>query len=172
MSIGFVFILICGISFTTIYLHRTGVVAASAMSATTMFLGYTNDSTEGRLALFRFSNASPIPIQRSYFYAIDFQSPTGWIGQFTHAFPSQGPSSISWHRFGPVLRPGKSEIVAVSTPSTQNCWRVSFPYVEAKNRAFRIAAEKIPSLNEHGILTNYAWSDPTKYWSHSDKIDP
>src|ERR1041384_4416030 len=46
-------VLICGISITISYSRRAGARAASAMSATTIFLGYTNDPAQGRLALFR-----------------------------------------------------------------------------------------------------------------------
>ena len=172
LRISLSLVLICGISITLIYSRRAGARAASSMSATTIFLGYTNDPAQGRLALFRLSNSSPVRIQRDYFYAIDYQSPTGWICQFTQQFPSQGPRWFSRHGFGPVLRPGKSEVVAVPAPSSQSCWRISFPYVEAKNKVLRIAAEKFPSLQDHELLTHHDWAVPAKYWSYSNAIDP
>jgi hypothetical protein len=172
LGIAFVVVLLCGVVISTIYSHLGGGAATSAMSATTVFLGYTNDPTQGRLAIFRFSNTSPVRIQRHYFYAVDFQTATGWVAQGTRSFPQEGPRSFAWNRYGPALRPGESEVLVVPAPLTQTCWRIGFPYVQPENKALRIAAEEVPSLHEHGLLTNYADPYADKYWSYSDKIDP
>ena len=168
---GFVVVLLCGIIAATFYGHRGGEAAASAMSAATIFLGYTNDPTGGRLARFSFSNTCTAQIQRHYFYAIDFQTSTGWAAQGTWSFPDKGPSSHSWRAYGPVLRPRAREIVTVAAPLT-NCWRISFPFVEPENTALRVGVEAFPGVQEHGFLTNIDNPFRTKYWSESGKIDP
>lgn len=155
----------------TIRLHRSGNANASAISATTVFLGYTNDPVKGRLARFCFSNASPVRIQRHYFYAYDFLAPTGWVAQGTQSFPDEGVGSLRWRRYGPVLRPGGTEIVAVAAPFT-NTWRISFPFVEPENAALRAGVEAIPAIQQRGFLTNVDDPFRSKYWSDSGRIDP
>ena len=45
------------------------------------FLGYTNDSTAGRLASFAVSNLSPCAVFRAPYCEIQTSSPKGWTGQ-------------------------------------------------------------------------------------------
>ena len=88
------------------------------------FLDTQNDSTEGRKALFRFSNSTPVLVGRWYFYEIQFQTATGWTSQGTWSFPTFATQ--------PLLRPRESEVVAVSAPDTQSKWRLGFPTCSTK----------------------------------------
>jgi hypothetical protein len=146
------------------------IVPSSAMSVTTTFLGYTNDPIEGRIALLEFSNASPISIQREYFYGWDFLTQTGWVGQGTCVFRHKSIWS-SLRKLGPILPPKRNEIVAIPAPYT-NHWRAVFPYVQPENTVERIAVERFPSIQELGFLTNIDNPDRTQYFSVSGKIDP
>jgi hypothetical protein len=170
LSVGFMFVLIGVIGIAAIHSLRANVVPSSVISATTIFLGYTNDPIEGRLASFTFSNVSPVSIQREYFYGFDFQTTTGWVDQGTCQF--QPKSMWSWlRRLGPVLRPGEGEVVAIPAPFT-NCWRVCFPFVLPENTLLRIAIQQFPTIQDHGLLKNYDNPYRAKYYSYSKEIAP
>ena len=167
IGLSFIVVLIVGIGVTVTHSHRIGTVAA-----VTTFLGYTNDPTKGRLALFRFSNAAPVSIERYYFYGIAFQTATGWVDQYTQSFPDHGKRLFRRRSYGPVLRSQECEVVAVTAPVTQNRWRLSFPYKEHENRLYVFTAEtfhSLPGLWKYNLLTNY---DRTEYRSVSNEIDP
>ena len=167
LGVSLIVVLILGIYVAVSHSHRIGRVEAS-----TSFLGYTNDPAKGRLALFRFSNAAPVSIERYYFYGIAFQTATGWVDQYTQAFPDHGKRIFRRKSYGPVLRPRESEVVLVTAPLTQNRWRLSFPYKEHENRLYIFAAEtlkSLPVLWKYHLLTNY---NRSKYWSDSNEVDP
>ena len=80
---------------------------------TVRFLGYTNDSSNTNLALFKISNEGQSRVLRWDIYQIELQSPSSLL-------PADGLSEQS------NLRPGASETVALMVPFHQGSWRAVF----------------------------------------------
>jgi hypothetical protein len=93
---------------------------AATVSAT--FLSYSNDPSGVRLAVFRISNHSQIPIRREKYYEVHIQSGSGWTNQPTVFLPSNAAR--------PVVRPNQNEIFCIKAPVAGTCWRLCYPYEE------------------------------------------
>jgi hypothetical protein len=91
---------------------------ASAVSGT--FQYYSNDASGSRVAVFKISNHSRLPIRREYYYELHVRSGSGWTNQPTVFLPKAGP----------VVRPNKSETFSIKAPAVGNRWRLCFPYEE------------------------------------------
>ena len=156
LIVGLTFVIIVLFGFLTIPSRRTDGTFPS-----TVFLGYTNDPAAGRMALFRFSNSTPVLVERWYFYEIQFQTETGWISQGTSSFPSSQTQ--------PLLRSHQSEVVAVTVPKTQGQWRLGFPYMQHGTLVRRFGGDVLLRLQKIGFPSRH---DRSKDWSYSDDITP
>ena len=87
--------------------------SAPPLAVTALFVGYTNDATGGRLAMFALSNKSGATIRRWGHYCPESQ---------------QQPGLRSTLHLGPnvFLAPGQSEVISVSPPTNSGVWRVVF----------------------------------------------
>jgi hypothetical protein len=131
---------------------RAPIGNAAAVSGT--FLHYTNDASGARLAVFKISNQSRLPIRREHYYEVHVRHRSGWTN-----FPT-----VFLPRFamGPVVRPNKSEVFTIKDPSATSRWRLCYPYVEHESWIRRVrAALGLPSKR---VVSSYA--------GFSNEIDP
>lgn len=119
---------------------------AAAVSAT--FLSYSNDPSGVRLAVFRISNHSQIPIRRENYYEIHIQSGSGWTNQPTVFLPLNAA--------GPVVRPNQSEIFSIKAPVVGTRWRLCYPYEEREGWIRRVRRELgLPSKHVRGSYAGF-----------------
>ena len=92
---------------------------ASPLPVTVSFMGYTNDATGARLALFAVTNHSDATIFRWDHYHPESQRQPGLLSTlYIGLYP--GPKVF--------LAPGQSEVIAVAPPTNQGVWRVGFDF--------------------------------------------
>lgn len=88
---------------------------AARPNATVRFVGYTNDTTGIRLAMFTISNASPSAVRRLSNYRIQIPTAGRWWNLSARLLSGGGS----------VLQAGSAETVTVPAVTNQS-WRVSF----------------------------------------------
>jgi hypothetical protein len=84
--------------------------------ASVKFLGYTNDATGIRLAIFVISNCNSFVVRRQAGYWIELATPTGATNR-----------ASLWFSSSHDLRAGAFETVEVPVPTNQQSWRVLLP---------------------------------------------
>jgi len=130
---------------------RAPVGNATAVSGT--FQYYSNDASGSRVAVFKISNHSQLPIRREYYYELHVRSGSGWTNQPTVYLPGR--------KAGPVVRPNESETFSIKPPAVGNRWRLCFPYEEHESWLRR-------TLRRLGLPV----SQRPSYAGFSDEIDP
>ena len=106
---GFIFVILLLIAAAIVVF--LSAPPASPLPVTISFMGYTNGTTGGRLAMFAVTNCGDAAIRR-------------W-GVF-HPEMQQQPGLRSTLSIGPnvFLAPGQSEVISVSPPTNRGVWRV------------------------------------------------
>jgi hypothetical protein len=124
-----------------------------------VFLGYTNASGTN-LALFKISNPCPFQVKRWDIYQIEARSTNSLVG-------ADSPSEEN------VLRPGRSETVALIVPAHNGSWRAVFvcsrASVRQQLRVFAALLKAMVSTIVHG--SGSATFGGSTYFAYSDWID-
>jgi len=140
-----------GILALIVFLDRAPIGNAAAVTGT--FLHYSNDASGVRLAVFRISNQSQLPIQRERYYEVHVRNGPGWTNQ-----PAVHLRATAVRQ---VVRPGRSEIFAIKAPMSASRWRLCFSYIEHESWIRRI-------WQEFGLRSKQAGG----YAGFSNEVDP
>jgi hypothetical protein len=117
------------------------------------FLYYSNDASGSRVAVFRISNHSRLPIRREPYYEIHIWH-DGWTNQPTMYLRNSSPR--------PVVRPRESEIFSITPPVAGRRWRLCYPYEEHESWLRRVRKKL-------GLPTKHR---PGSYAGFTEAIDP
>ena len=118
------------------------------------FLYYSNDASGSRLALFRISNHSRVPIRRERYYEIHIKHDAGWSNQPTVHLRADSAR--------PVIGPNESEIFSLAAPVVGRRWRLCYPYEEHESWIRRVR-RKLGLPSKHR---------PGSYAGFTDEVDP
>jgi hypothetical protein len=112
------------------------------------FLYYSNDASGSRMAVFRISNHSQLPIRRERYYQIDIRDDAGWTNLPTMYLRSTSPR--------PVVRPTQSEIFSIAVPVAGRRWRLCYPYEEHQSWIRRVRLKLgLPSKHQPGSYAGF-----------------
>ena len=136
---GFLFVLALGSVFAVIAFRRPPPRPAVAA----LFVGFTNDTTGARVALFAISNASPSAVVRGSHYTVQHSAGDRWTDLTEGWLP------------GRALRSASSELVAVAPPTNQAVWRAAFSVRMDEGILFGAATELLLEAQKEGLPTHY-----------------
>lgn len=126
----------------------------NAAAVSGRFQYYSNDSSGSRVAVFKISNHSQLPIRRECYYELHVRSGSGWTNQPTVFLPGG--------KAGPVVRPNDSETFSIKPPAPGSRWRLCFPYEEHESWLRR-------TWRGLGLPVSRR---PASYAGFTDEIDP
>jgi hypothetical protein len=146
-------ILIAGVALLLVTHLGKGKPRGLADTVTVSFLSYTNDSTGGRVGLFKVTNPSQIAIDLGRAHDVQVETGAKWTSQGLQL----APTDVVW--------PNQSTLLQIPAPDSKRHWRVWLNYEDHRD----MVVDYLLGLKRLGLPISFK---NQTYCVCSDPIDP